>query len=187
MNLSWISIRRNCFVIEKRRKIHARLYLFQRMYDYQFTNYIYIYRWATNQIRQISQLSPSFWHSFERIERLWSSTHKDISKVLLFLDQQRFLEKSWKSISFYLDNFPRYRHFYYYYYYTKHPRSIKFSVHFSTRARYIRRSHDWIPLHGSLPWNINWPKCHWESIIPGENSTSTFLCHKVAGNCYFQS
>lgn len=34
------------------------------------------------------------------------------------------------------------------------------SIHFSTRAYYIRRSHNWIPLHGSLPWNINRrPKC----------------------------
>lgn len=45
------------FVIENEEKFQfdlrkIRLYSFQRMYDYQFTSYIYIYRRATSQIRQ---------------------------------------------------------------------------------------------------------------------------------------
>lgn len=157
------------------------------MYDYQFTNYIYIYideprtryvKYLNYRLRFDTVSNESNAFDLRR-----TKTSQKCSFFSINNDSSKNHENRFRSISI-----TRYHHFYYYYYYyTKHPRSIKFSVHFSTRARYIRRSHDWIPLHGSLPWNINWPKCHWESIIPGENSTSTFLCHKVAGNCYFQS
>lgn len=202
------------FVIENEEKFQfdlrkIRLYSFQRMYDYQFTSYIYIYRRATSQIRQTdlnyrlrSDTVSNDSNSFD-LRRTKTSLLKSALPLLSFfsivpsfpISPSRSIPwKSWKSslkidsiISITFDDDT----FYYYYYNTsildRLGQLSQASIHFSTRDYYIHRSHDWIPLHGSLPRNINRRRGGPNAIhYPERKFHFHFSVSQTAGNCYFQ-
>lgn len=171
--------------------------------------YIYIYRRATSQIRQTdlnyrlrSDTVSNDSNSFD-LRRTKTSLLKSALPLLSFfsivpsfpISPSRSIPwKSWKS-SLKIDSITSITFdddtFYYYYYNTsildRLGQLSQASIHFSTRDYYIHRSHDWIPLHGSLPRNINRRRGGPNAIhYPERKFHFHFSVSQTAANCYFQ-